>query len=57
MEFQTIVMSEGRERVIVPIPVDPDLVRGTRLRHHVTGTMDGLAHWRVRRWRLQPPHP
>ena len=42
MEFQTIVVSRGRDRVMVPIPFDPDQVWGVKARHHVTGTVNSM---------------
>jgi hypothetical protein len=42
MEFQTIAVSRGRDRVMVPIPFDPDAVWGAKVRHHVAGTVNGM---------------
>ena len=42
MEFQTTVVSRGRDRVMVPIPFDPDQVWGSKPRHHVAGTVNGM---------------
>jgi hypothetical protein len=42
MEFDTVVVSEGRGRVLVPIPFDPDQLWGAKPRHHVAGTVNGV---------------
>jgi hypothetical protein len=42
MEFDAVVVSEGRGRVLVPIPFDPDQLWGTKPRHHVAGTVNGM---------------
>jgi Bacteriocin-protection, YdeI or OmpD-Associated/Domain of unknown function (DUF1905) len=39
--FTVTVEAHGRGRVVVPVPFDPDEVRGTKGRHHVTGTVNG----------------
>lgn len=43
MVFRAVVARDGRRRVIVPVPFDPDGVWGSRARHHVTGTVDGFG--------------
>jgi len=42
VEFEAVVVSRGRDRVMVPIPFDPDQVWGTKPRHHVAGTVNGM---------------
>lgn len=42
MTFSTSLVSAGRDRVIVPVPFDPDGVWGAKSRHHVTGTVNGF---------------
>ncbi|MET1075313.1 MAG: YdeI/OmpD-associated family protein [Umezawaea sp.] len=59
--FTGTVRVEGRGRVIVPVPFDPDRVWGVKARHHITGTVDDV---RIRgvvetsgadRWIVLPP--
>lgn len=38
--FTGTVRAEGRGRVVVPVPFDPDQVWGVKSRHHVTGTVN-----------------
>jgi hypothetical protein len=40
--FTVMVAAAGRGRLFVPVPFDPDQVWGTKRRHHVTGTVDGM---------------
>lgn len=42
MQFEAIVASVGRDRVIVPVPFDPDHVWSAKPRHHVAGTVNGM---------------
>jgi hypothetical protein len=42
MQFDAVVVFQGRDRVMVPIPFDPDQVWGTKPRHHVAGSVNGL---------------
>ena len=42
--FSTTIAAAGRGRgVLVPVPFDPDTVWGTKPRHHVTGTVNGMG--------------
>jgi hypothetical protein len=41
MDFEETVISGGRDRVIVPVPFNPDTVWGHKPRHHVAGTVNG----------------
>jgi hypothetical protein len=40
-KFSTVVTTDWRNRVIVPVPIDPDDVWGRKDRHHVAGTING----------------
>jgi hypothetical protein len=42
MSFTTTVTTDGRRRVLVPIPFDPDEAWGRKREHHVHGTVDGM---------------
>jgi hypothetical protein len=42
MEFEAVVVTQGRDRVMVPIPFDPDQLWGTKPRHHVAGTVNDM---------------
>ena len=42
MEFQTVVVAQGRDRVMVPVPFDPNRIWGAKPRHHVAGTVNGM---------------
>jgi hypothetical protein len=41
--FTAVVGRDGRGRVLVPVPFDPDEAWGPRKRHHVTGTVNGMG--------------
>src|SRR5262245_45704150 len=41
MEFEATVGRSGRDRIMVPVPFDPDGVWGVKPRHHVSGTVGG----------------
>jgi hypothetical protein len=41
--FTTTVTTDGRRRVLVPIPFDPDEAWGSKREHHVHGTIDGMG--------------
>ena len=41
MTFRTVVVTDSKGRVIVPVPFDPDAAWGKKARHHVTGTVNG----------------
>ena len=38
-----MVGADPTGRVVVPVPFDPDKVWGSKTRHHITGTVNGLA--------------
>ena len=40
--YQAVVFSAGK-RVYVPVPFDPDEVWGSKPRHHVAGTVNGMG--------------
>ena len=40
--FAVKVAAAGRDRLLVPVPFDPDGVWGTKPRHHITGTVNGI---------------
>jgi hypothetical protein len=40
--FVTIVAAAGRDRLLVPVPFDPNRVWGAKQRHHVSGTVNGV---------------
>ena len=42
MSFTTTVTTDGRRRVLVPVPFDPDEAWGCKREHHVCGTVDGM---------------
>ena len=42
MPYAATVAQTGRDRVIVPVPFDPNQVWGAKPRHHVTGTVNGI---------------
>jgi Domain of unknown function (DUF1905) len=42
-QYRTTVIEVGRGRVVVPVPFDPDQAFGPKLRHHVTGTVNGMG--------------
>jgi len=41
--FRAVVFAGAKDRVLVPVPFDPDTVWGGKLRHHVTGTVNGMG--------------
>lgn len=41
--FKAIVTSDGRRRVLVPVPFDPDAAWGDKAEHRVAGTVDGMG--------------
>jgi hypothetical protein len=41
MQFEAEVVLAHRDRVIVPVPFDPDTVWGAKPRHHVAGSVNG----------------
>ncbi len=41
--FKTVVTTDARSRVLVPVPFDPDDVWGTKPQHHVAGTVNGMG--------------
>jgi hypothetical protein len=40
--FTATADADGRGRVVVPVPFDPDEVWGVKSRHHVTGTVNAV---------------
>lgn len=40
--FTATVAATGRGGLLVPVPFDPDEVWGTKQRHHVAGTVNGV---------------
>ncbi len=40
-EFDVVVVDGGRDRVLVPVPFDPDAEWGAKSRHPVGGTLNG----------------
>jgi hypothetical protein len=40
--FTTTVTAAPRGNVLIPVPFDPDTVWGTKARHHVGGTVNGM---------------
>jgi hypothetical protein len=40
--FTTTVADDGRGGALIPVPFDPDQVWGSKSRHHVTGTINGM---------------
>ena len=41
MQFEAEVVLGPRDRVIVPVPFDPDTVWGAKPRHHIGGSVNG----------------
>ena len=41
--YKTVVTTDARRRVMVPVPFDPDTVWGTKPAHHVHGTVNGMG--------------
>ncbi|MGH8951826.1 MAG: YdeI/OmpD-associated family protein [Acidimicrobiia bacterium] len=41
--FTTVVTTDERRRVLVPVPFDPDVVWGAKPAHHVAGTVNGMG--------------
>jgi len=41
--YVATVVEVHRGRVIVPVPFDPDQVFGSKARHHVAGTVNGMG--------------
>jgi hypothetical protein len=41
--FTAVVTTDGRRRVLVPVPFDPDAVWGRKTEHRVHGTIDGMG--------------
>ena len=42
MDFRAVVTLDLRNRVMVPVPFDPDEVWGHKPQHHVAGTVNGM---------------
>jgi len=41
MAFETVVVADSKGRVFVPVPFEPDTAWGDKVRHHITGTVNG----------------
>lgn len=41
--FKAVVTTDARDRVLVPVPLDPDDVWGNKVEHRVTGTVNGMG--------------
>jgi len=41
--FKTVVTTDARRRVLVPVPFDPDQLWGPKGQHRVSGTVNGLG--------------
>jgi Bacteriocin-protection, YdeI or OmpD-Associated/Domain of unknown function (DUF1905) len=41
--FTAVVTTDGKRRVLVPVPFDPDEAWGAKPQHHVAGTVSGMA--------------
>lgn len=41
--YRATVIEGGRGRVLVPVPFDPDRAFGSKVRHHVAGTVNGMG--------------
>ncbi|MGW2094560.1 YdeI/OmpD-associated family protein [Promicromonospora sukumoe] len=41
--FTAVVRIDGRDRTHVPVPFEPDKAWGTKPRHHITGTLNGMG--------------
>ncbi|TDB73217.1 YdeI/OmpD-associated family protein [Micromonospora sp. KC723] len=42
-QFTTTVASASRGRILIPVPFDPDIVWGTKPRHHIRGTVNNMS--------------
>lgn len=42
-QFKTVVTTDAKRRVMVPVPFDADDVWGTKSEHRVAGTVNGLG--------------
>ena len=41
--YRATVIEVGRGRVCVPVPFEPDQAFGSKVRHHVAGTVNGMG--------------
>lgn len=41
--YSAVVTTDGKRRVLVPVPFDPDEAWGVKREHHVTGTVNGMG--------------
>jgi hypothetical protein len=41
--YKTVVTTDKRRRVMVPVPFDPDEAWGRKPQHHVAGTVNGMG--------------
>ena len=39
--FTSVVTTDWRRRIVIPVPFDPDAKWGEKDRHHVAGTVNG----------------
>lgn len=42
-QFTAIVAAATRNRVLIPVPFDPDTAWGTKPRHHIRGAVNGMG--------------
>jgi hypothetical protein len=40
--YTTTLATDGRKRVIFPVPFDPDRAWGRKIEHHIHGTVNGM---------------
>jgi hypothetical protein len=41
--FRTTAAAAARGHILIPVPFDPDAVWGTKPRHHIHGTVNGMG--------------
>ena len=42
-QYTTTATTAGRGHLLIPVPFDPDTVWGTKPRHHIHGTVNGMG--------------
>lgn len=42
-QFVAIAAAAARGHILIPVPFDPDIVWSTKPRHHIHGTVNGIA--------------
>jgi hypothetical protein len=42
-QFTTTAATASRGHILIPVPFDPDTVWGTKPRHHIHGTVNGMG--------------